>query len=53
MTKEMLNKINEYCKTGSYSIMIEIEEYCTENNLFIAEDEDTLQIEDETFKLNF
>ena len=53
MTKEMLNKVNEYCETGSYFIMREIEEYCAVNNLFLDEDEDTLQIEDETFKLNF
>ena len=39
MTKEMLNKINEFCESGNYSIMREIENYCNENNLFFAEDE--------------
>lgn len=53
MIKEMLNKVYEFCETGSNVVLREIEDYCRENNLFFAEDEDFIQIEDDKFSLNF
>ncbi len=53
MNKTILNKISDYCENGSNAILREIENYCRENNLFFAEDEEFIQIEDEMFKLFF
>lgn len=53
MKKEILNKVYEFCETGSNAVLRKIEDYCRENNLFFAEDEDSIQIEDDKFSLNF
>lgn len=53
MTKRLIEMANEYCETGSYAIMRQIEEFCNTSNLFFAEDEDFIQIEDEVFRFKF
>lgn len=47
--KQFLETIESYCETGSNVLLKQIEEYCSKHDLFFAEDEDCIMIEDDVY----
>ena len=50
---ELLKTIEAYSESGSGILLRQIEDYCSEHELFFAEDEEFITIEDDIFYLNF